>query len=203
MQAFTIENDKAVRAILTATAGEFRKRYNGTAYQGDYENTTTGETFGDRLQVPTTYTTKNGVRYLLVLNLLVERSTGGKLSARVSAWRMTSNGIMGTWVVTASDTTRKAKGDIPQGWLLNTSLTAQGFVERIGNSRVHFDIVRRLPNVLAGAKALLDADTIGNPVQVLHGYAPSNPLFGETYDTAESHLLPFGGIAGALTRLNK
>src|ERR1039458_1021978 len=139
MTTFTIEQDKAVRAQLHAIASEFRKRYNGTQYQGDWENTKTDEAFGDRLQVPTEYTSKEGIKYLLVLNLLVNRSAGGRLSARVSAWRMTSNGVLGSWPVKASDTTKKDTGR-----LHNTYLVPTGFIEKIGARKVHFDIVRRL-----------------------------------------------------------
>jgi hypothetical protein len=194
MSTFTIEQDKSVREHLRIIAAQFRKRYNGTQWQGDWEDTD-GETYGDRLQVPTEYMAKDGTKYLLVLNLLVARNAGGKLSARVSAWRMSPTGVVGSWPVRASATSKKG------GRLHNTYLAPTGFVERIGNSRVHFDIVRRLPNVFSDAKKLLDAGLIGGPVQETHGYAPSNPLYGQTYDTLESHLLPFGGISGATKKL--
>lgn len=197
MTTFTIDQDKSVRAQLHSIASDLRKRYNGTQYQGDFENTITDETFGDRLQVPTTYTAKDGTRYLLVLNLLVARNAGGALSARVSAWQMGTNGVMtGSWPVSRADTRKKG------GRLHNTYLTPAGFIERIGSKRVHFDIVRRLPNVLTDAKKLLDAGTIGRPVGLVKGYSPNHPLYGETYDTAESHLLAFGGYEAAGKKLS-
>lgn len=193
MQAFTIEQDKAVRAQLKTLAAQLRKRYHGTVWQGDFENATTEETFGDRLQVPTEYTTKNGEKFLLVLNLLVAQTSGGALSARVSAWRMTDMGIMGSWPVTKVSTSKKG------GRFYRTYLTPQGFIEKIGASKTHFDIVRRLPNVLTDAKKMLDAGTIGNPVQTIHTDRDGdNP-----YDTTESHLLVFGGYEGAGKRLTK
>jgi hypothetical protein len=197
MATFTIEQDKIVRAQLHALATEFRKRYQGTAYQGDYENTANDETFGDRLQVPTKYKAKTGERYLLVMNLLVARNRGGALSARVSAWSITTGDLLGTWPVTSSDTSKKG------GRLYHTYLTPNGFIEKIGSNKVHFDIVRRLPHVLNDAKTLLDAGITGRPVVTEHGYGPDHALYGETYDTTESHLLPFGGYDGGYALLSK
>ena len=187
MTTFTIEQDKTVRAQLHDIAGQFRKRYNGTAYQGDFIDTTTDETFGDRLQVGTQVTV-SGVRYLLVLNVLVSRQNGGKVSVRVSGWSTdgTSHSLAGTWVIRRTD-------------LTGVTLTHKGFQRRIGNTYAPVDMVQRIATYLTQAKLLLSDGFYGRPVVTIHTDRDGdNP-----YDTTESHLLPFGGLSGALTRLNK
>jgi len=186
MATFTIENDKAVRVHLAQLAKSIRAKFSATSYQGDFENTVTGETFGDRLQVGTTATI-NQVRYLLVLNVLVARNDGGKVSVRVSAW---SNGgasgqsLAGTWVIRRTD-------------LTGVRLTPKGFVRRIGNIDTPTDMAQRVTVYLNQARALLREEFYGRPVVTVHTDRDGdNP-----YSTLESHLLAFGGIDGALARL--
>ena len=206
MATFTIENDKAVRRHLAQLAMSIRAKFQATAYQGDFANTVTGETFGDRVQVGTQRTI-GGVRYLFVLNVQVDRKIGGRVSVCVSAWSLSGNTgkPVGTWPVRktaiGADKKNKASG---------LFLTGNGFIRRIGRTNtpttadgVATRIYPFMDQAVAVIKASQASDAVspGRPVQVLHGYAPSNPLYGETYDTAESHLLPFGGYVAAAQRL--
>ena len=185
MATFTIENDKSVRRHLAALATSIRAKFSATAYQGDFANTVTDETFGDRLQVGTTATI-NGVRYLLVLNVLVSRNSGGKVSVRVSAWSLSGNTGMpvGTWPIKRTE-------------LTGVRLTPNGFVRRIGHTDSPVDMVQRVTVYLNQARANLKADVIGRPVVTVR-----TDRNGENeYDTTESHLLPFGGYVAAAQRL--
>ena len=186
MASFTIQNDLAVRAHLSALAKAIRAKFAATAYQGDYENTVTGDTFGDRLQVGTQVTI-DGTRYLLVANVLVARQTGGQVSVRVSAWTLGSNGRpVGTWVVRRTA-------------LTGVTLTPNGFMRRIGNTRVPVDMVARIGSYFNAARTNLRTGYYGRPVvEVRTDRDGANP-----YDTTESHLLVFGGMAGAGARLTK
>ncbi len=193
MATFTIENDKAVRQHLATLAKAIRAKFSATAYQGDFENTVTGDTFGDRLQVGTTATI-NQVRYLLVANVLISRNDGGKVSIRVSAWSLSSawltggnagkTEILGTWVIRRTA-------------LTGVTLTDKGFRRRIGNTYSTVDMAQRVTVYLNQAKALLKDEFYGRPVVTVHtDREGDNP-----YDTTESHLLVFGGSANAGERL--
>lgn len=190
MQTFTIEQDKAVRAHLAALAKSLRAKFSATAYQGDFENTVTGDTFGDRLQVGTTATI-NGERYLLVLNVLIARDSGGKVSVRVSAWSLSgkTGNPVGTWVIRRTD-------------LTGMRLTAKGFVRRIGHTdvtRTADEMAQRFSTYLHQAKANLKSGQYSRPVvQVRTDRNGDN-----AYDTTESHLLVFGGYQAAAARLYK
>ncbi len=183
---FTIDQDKAVRAHLSALARAIRAKFATTAYQGDYQDTRTGETFGDRLQVGTVATVA-GVRYLLVLNVLVARNAGGRVSVRVSAWSLDSTGTpVGSWVIARTD-------------LTGVTLTARGFTRRLGGVSSDVDMSQRVATYLHQAKARLAQGHYGRPVVTVHTDSEGlNP-----YDTTESHLLVFGGMAGAGARLTK
>jgi hypothetical protein len=188
MQVIVIcENDKAVRQHLATLAKAIRAKFSATAYQGDFENTVTGETFGDRLQVGTTATI-NQVRYLLVANVLISRNDGGKVSIRVSAWSLSGNTgkPVGTWVIRRTA-------------LTGVTLTDKGFRRRIGNTYSPVDMAQRVTVYLNQAKALLKDEFYGRPVVTVH----TNREGDNPYDTTESHLLPFGGIDGVMARLNK
>lgn len=187
MTTFTIEADKAVRRHLSALAQGIRAKFQATAYQGDYVNTVTDETFGDRLQVGTQVTI-DGIRYLLVANVLVSRNDGGKVSVRVSAWSLSGNTgkPVGTWVIRRTA-------------LTGVTLTAQGFRRRIGNTYAPVDMVQRLTSFLNLAKTSLRTGYYGRPVvEVRTDRNGENP-----YLTTESHLLCFGGYQAAAARLAK
>ena len=187
MATFTIEQDKATRAHLATLARDMRTKFANTAYQGDYTDTVTGDTFGDRLQVGTTATV-DGIRYLLVANVLVSRKSGGKVSVRVSAWSLSGNTgeVAGTWVIRRTD-------------LTGVRLTPSGFVRRIGNRSASVDMAQRVATYLGQARALLNDGYYGRPVVTIHTDRDGdNP-----YDTIESHLLPFGGTEGVYKRLKK
>src|ERR1017187_9772070 len=62
MATFTIEQDKTVRVIMHETAKAISAKFT-TAYQGDYIDTVTDTTLGDRLQVGTVANIA-GIRYL-------------------------------------------------------------------------------------------------------------------------------------------
>jgi hypothetical protein len=206
MPTFTIEQDKAVRTHLAALAKSVRAKFSATAYQGDYENTVTGDTFGDRLQVGTQRTI-SGVRYLFVLNMQIDRNSGGKVAVCVTAWSLSGNTgqPVGTWPVRktyiGADKKRKSDG---------MYLTPNGFVRRIGRNdvlRTSDEMTKRIELFLNQAseriKASLTSNEVspGRPVQIEHGYGPDHPKYGETYDTGESHLLVFGGYHAAGARL--
>jgi hypothetical protein len=206
MQVIVIcENDKAVRQHLATLAKAMKAKFSTTAYQGDYVNEYTTETFGDRVQTGTQRTI-NGVRYLFVLNVGVDRNKGGKTWVRVSAWHLDEVGrVAGTWAVArtyiGADKKLKANGVFltGNGWHRhlagkNVATTADGVATRI------FPFMEQAVEVI---KASLSSDLVspGRPVQLVHGYSPSNPLYGETYETGESHLLVFGGYDGAGQRL--
>ena len=187
MSVFTIEADKTVRAHLATLARDIRRKFTATAYQGDYQDTRTGETFGDRLQVGTVATVA-GVRYLLVLNVLVSRNTGGQVSIRVSAWSLdgATGHPVGTWVIGRTD-------------LTGVTLTAKGFMRKLGKVSSEVDMSQRVATYLHQAKARLAQGHYGRPVVTVHTDSEGlNP-----YDTTESHLLVFGGMAGAGARLTK
>jgi len=185
MATFTIEQDKAVRAHLATLAKAIRAKFTAT-YQGDYVDTVTGDTFGDRLQVATVATVAS-VRYLLVANVLVARNSGGKVSIRVSAWSVgTSGELVGTWVIRRTD-------------LTGVTLTDQGFRRRIGNQYAPVDMVQRVATYLTQARALLADEFYGRPVVTIH----TDREGANAYDTTDSHLLPYGGTAGAMARLMK
>jgi len=187
MSVFTIEQDKTVRQHLATLARDIRTKFSATAYQGDYANTVTGDTFGDRLQVGTTATVA-GIRYLLVANVLVSRNTGGKVSLRVSAWSLSDNTgeLSGSWVIRRTD-------------LTGVTLTAHGFRRRIGNQYAPVDMSQRVATYLGQARALLNDGFYGRPVVTIHTDRDGdNP-----YDTTESHLLPFGGTDGTIKRLTR
>ena len=186
MATFTIEADKAVRAHLATLAKSIRTKFTATAYQGDYVDTRTDTTMGDRLQVGTTATVA-GVRYLLVANVLVARNAGGKVSIRVSAWSLNSNGVpTGTWCIKRTE-------------LTGVRLTPKGFVRRIGHIDTPVDMAQRVAVYLTMAKANIKAEKYGRPVvQVRTDRNGDN-----AYDTTESHLLVFGGYEAAGARLAK
>jgi quinolinate synthase len=183
MPTLTIEQDKSVRRQLAQLAKSVRAKFSATAYQGDFANTVTGETFGDRLQVGTTATV-NGTRYLLVLNLLIARNSGGKVSVRVSAWSLSGNTAVGTWPIKRTE-------------LTGVRLTPNGFVRRIGRVDSPVDMTARITTYLAQARANIKAEYYGKPVVTEHtDRNGDNP-----YDTTESHLLVFGGYHAAGARL--
>ena len=187
MATFTIEQDLAVRSHLATLARAIRGKFTATAYQGDYENTVTGETFGDRLQVGTQVTIE-GIRYLLVVNVLVSRNDGGKVSVRVSAWSLSGNTgkPVGTWVIRRTA-------------LQGVTLTHKGFMRRIGNTYSEVDMVQRLTSFLNLARTSLRTGFYGRPVVVIHTDKDGdNP-----YSTLESHLLVFGGYESAALKLSK
>jgi len=176
----TIMQDLTIRQHLATLAKTLRAKYSNTAYQGDYVDTVTDTTLGDRLQVGTTYTDK-GERYLIVLNVLVSRKTGGKVSIRISTWRIDNETgeLVGHWTVRRTE-------------LKGVRLTTKGFT---GCD----DITARITPFMTTAKVLLKAGLEGNKVQVEHtDRNGDNP-----YDTGEQHLLAFGGYDGAYARLAK
>jgi hypothetical protein len=185
-----IEKDQAVRVHLSALAKAIRAKFQATSYQGDYVNTVTGETFGDRLQVGTQVTIE-GVRYLLVANVLVSRQTGGQVSVRVSAWSLSGNTgkPVGTWVIRRTA-------------LKGITLTYKGFIARVGNAQIAKtpeEMTQRIATYLNVAKISLRNGIYGRPVVEVHTDRDgSNP-----YDTTESHLLVFGGYQAARARLAK
>jgi hypothetical protein len=188
MATFTIQDDLTVRSHLATLAREIRAKFTATAYQGDYTNTVTGETFGDRLQVGTTATV-NGTRYLLVANVLVARQSGGKVSIRVSAWSLSGNTDKpsGSWVIARTA-------------LTGVTLTAsKGFTRRIGNTHSSVDMAQRVATYLTQARDLLKVNQYGRPVVTVHTDRDGD----NAYDTIESHLLVFGGYDGATARLYK
>ena len=182
----TITEDRTVRQHLATLAKALRTKYTSTTYQGEYVNTVTDTTYGDRLQVGTTATI-NGVRYLLVLNLLVARKSGGQVSVRVSAWYVSESGTLeGCWPVKRTD-------------LTGVTLTAKGFYRTIGKTSTRVDMSQRITSYFNGAKTNLKSEHYGRPVVTIH--TDSN---GENpYDTTESHLLPFGGSDAVMARLLK
>lgn len=187
MATFTIENDKAVRRHLSDLAKVIRAKFTSTAYQGDYVDTVTDETFGDRLQVGTQVTV-NGLRYLLVLNVLIARNDGGRVSVRVSAWSLSGNTgkPVGTWTIRRTD-------------LTGVRLTPKGFVRRIGHIDAPVDMAQRIGTYLLQAKTNLKAEHYGRPVVgVRTDRNGDNP-----YTTTESHLLAFGGVESATKRLTR
>lgn len=198
MATFTIEADKAVRVHLSELAKVIKRKFSATAYQGEWTDTITDTTLGDRLQVGTQRKI-GGARYLFVLTLLVSRNAGGQCQVRVSAWSMEGSALVGTWAV------GRTKLD-------GMTLTAKGFVRRVGNvhvARNNDEMTQRLESFLNLASETIKASlasnevSAGRPVQLLKGYSPSNPLYGETYDTSSEHLLVFGGYDGATARLTK
>ena len=175
----TITQDLTIRQHLATLAKSLRAKYSNTAYQGDYVDTVTDTTLGDRLQVGTTATI-NGTRYLIVLNVLIARKAGGQVSVRISTWKIDSTGeLVGHWTLRRTDLTR-------------VRLTAQGF---IGCD----DITARIAPFMVTTKTLLKVGLEGNKVQLVHtDRNGANP-----YDTGEQHLLAFGGYDGAYARLSK
>lgn len=181
----TYNQDKTVRSHLATLAKEIRAKFSATAYQGDFKNTVTDETFGDRLQVGT-QATINGIRYLLVANVLVARQKGGEVSLRVSAWSLSPNtGLpVGTWPV------KRTK-------LAGVKLTPNGFIRRLAGQNNQVDMVQRVATVLNQAKMNLKGDYFGRPV-----VAERTDRYGENpYDTTESHLLVFGGYENTARKL--
>jgi hypothetical protein len=185
-----IQKDQAVRVHLAELAKSIRTKFTATSYQGDFVNTVTGETFGDRLQVGT-QVTMEGVRYLLVVNVLVSRQTGGQVSVRVSAWSLSGNTgkPVGTWVIRRTA-------------LKGITLTHKGFIARVGNAQIAKtpeEMTQRITTYLNVAKVSLRNGIYGRPVVEVHTDRDGN----NPYDTKESHLLVFGGTTGAYARLTK
>jgi hypothetical protein len=148
-----------------------------------FQNVTTNETFGDRLQVGTPATV-NGVRYLLVLNVLVAREVGGRVSIRVGAWSLSQSGrLEGTWTIKRTD-------------LTGVTLTPKGFYRRIGNTQSPVDMSQRVATYLSRAKVNIKAEHYGRPIVQVRETTDCVP-----YDTIESHLLVFGGHDGTYARL--
>lgn len=191
-----VEIDLAIRLHLSKLAKDIRTKFSATAYQGDYENTVTGETFGDRLQVGTRRTI-GGTRYLFVLNFIIASTTGGKVSARVSTWNLSPvTGLpVGHWSVGRTE-------------LHGVTLTSKGFNRRLANTLTPVDMLMECEAFLnlAGARVkanLAGAISAGSEVQVRKGYSPSHELYGETYDSGVSHLLVFGGLDSVGALLSK
>jgi hypothetical protein len=181
----TVTQDLTIRQHLALVAKSLRARYANTVYQGDYVDTVTNNTVGDRLQVGTTYKAKTGERYLLVLNVLVARKVGGAVSVRVSAWRIGELGTMeGSWVVRRTD-------------LKGVRLTTKGFVRRLGGRDVAVAMPTLLSTFISEARTRLDAGKSGRQVVELHCDRNGQ----NWYDTSEEHLLAFGGYDKATERL--
>ncbi len=206
MATFTIEQDKSVRLHLADLRNAMARKFSNTTYQGQYVNTVTGKTFGDRVQTGTQRTIGDN-RYLFVLNVQVLRNTGGRVAVRVGAFSLDSGRMVGTWAVgrtaLGADKKRPSNG---------VFLTGAGFERRISGKRVPTTaqgIAERaypfMEQAIATIEASLKGDRVsaGRPVQLVHYYGPNHPLAGEPYDTDEEHLLPFGGIAQAKARLLK
>ena len=186
--ALTIDQDKAIRLHLAQLAKELRHKFTSTTYQGDYVDTVTSVTYGDRVQVGTQRTIKN-VRYLFILNIDIDKNAGGRVAFRVSTWSLDSaTGLpAGKWTI------RKT-------YLTGVTLTgSRGFARRIGNEYVNPEMVRRVETYLDMAGTALINGIDGMDVKDVHTRRDGT---GE-YSTYNDHLLPFGGVAGALTKLIK
>lgn len=168
----TVSQDLAVRQHLATLAKSLRKNF-AASYQGDYIDTVTGVTVGDRVQSGIIATVA-GVKYLLVLNVLVSRKTGGAVSVRVSSWTLNAKGrVEGTWVIARTEIKSNGK---------SVRITPNGIVGVT-------DLVPVVRAYFNGAKAKLRAREYGRPVVQIHtDKTGSNP-----YDTTDEHLLPFGG----------
>ena len=206
MATFTIQDDLTTRAHLADLAKVIKRKFVATAYQGQYVNEYTTKTFGDRVQVGTTRTI-GGALYLFVLNVQILRNSGGRVGIRVAAFSLNNDEVTGTWSVgrTAIGGDKKAKAN-------GVFLTGKGWHRHLSGKNVPTNVegiaTRIYPfmeQAVERIEASLKSDAVGpgRPVQLTHGYSPSNPLFGETYETDEEHLLVFGGIAGAYHKLTK
>jgi hypothetical protein len=186
MATFTIQDDLTVRSHLATLAKGLRTRFSHSTYQGEYVNTVTGDTFGDRVQSGTTRKI-GGITYLFVLNVLVARNAGGTVRVRISAWHLNELGhLVGSWpIVTKLD---------------RVTLTAnRGLVERVKGSYVHFDATRRIGNYLEDAVDVIKSGASGDPVKVEH-----TDKYGDNpYSTLESHLVPYGGADAVKALLYK
>jgi len=190
MTTFTIEQDKTVRVIMHDTAKAISAKFT-SAYQGDYIDTVTDTTLGDRLQVGAVANIA-GVRYLLTLTYLVSRNTGGRVAVRVATYRLDSMGrIAGNWTIAKTA-------------LAGTTLTSKGWQRRIGNTYSDRDMVQYTKTVFDQTRALIKLGQVGSTrVQLTKRYGPDHPQYGETYDTSAEHLNVWGGKSGATQRLMK
>lgn len=174
----SIASDLAIRSHLATLAKAIGTKFHGT-YQGDYVDTVTNATLGDRLQSGIQATIA-GVRYLFVLTFLVDATDKGKVSVRVSAWSLADNGtLVGTW-------------PIRRTYLIGVRITGKGIIPNssellIGHVAKYFD----------QAKSLVRNGQAGRPVVVVH----TDRNGDNAYSTSEDHLLPFGGTASATARL--
>jgi hypothetical protein len=160
-----------------------RSKFLAPMYQGDFHNLTTDETIRDRLQVGTT-STINGIRYLLVVNLLVAHQKNGQVSVRVSAWSTSENGAIEGCLTLA-------KTDLP-----GVYLTDKGFVRRLSGRDNASDMTQRITSYLSKAKKQLEDQQFGCPIVQVR-----ETKDGVTYDATRSHLRVFGGHDGAYARL--
>jgi len=168
----TVSQDLAVRQHLATLAKSLRKNF-AASYQGDYIDTVTGVTVGDRVQSGIIATVA-GVKYLLVLNVLVSRKTGGAVSVRVSSWTLNAKGrVEGTWVIARTEIKSNGK---------SVRITPNGIVGVT-------DLVPVVRAYFNGAKAKLRAKEYGRPVVQIH----TDKTGSSPYDTTDEHLLPFGG----------
>ena len=181
------ETDQTVRQHLATLAKELRHKFTNTAYQGDYVDTITGDTYGDRLQVGTQRTVK-GTRYLFVLNVDVDKQAGGQVSTRVTTWTLDAS----TGLPVGHHTIKKTP-------MSGVKLTATGFNERVSRIYVPVNMSQRIDGQLNLAEKLLGAGFAGREVKDVHTDRNGENPYG-TYD---AHLLPFGGVAGAGARLSK
>ena len=187
MTTFTIQNDHAVRAHLSGLAKEIRAKFPNTVHQGDYVDTITNKTYGDRLQVGTQRTIQS-IRYLFVANIDIDRNSGGQVSVRVTTWAIDAS----TGLPVGHHTIRKTP-------MSGVKLTQHGFRERIGNTYQSPDIARRIAGQINLAETLLGSGFAGRTVKDTHTRQDGSDLY-TTYDT---HLLAFGGVVGAGARLIK
>ena len=192
--------DKSVREHLADLARIVRKRYHASTYQGQFENVLTGETFGDRLQVGATVTS-DGIRTFLIANLLVSRGENGACYVRVSSWQLEGKRtLVAQWVALGIS----AKGRKVMKVALDVKLTPSGFVERQGSKYVPVSLDKvsgMISGYLTLARKSVERGENGTPLQIMKGYSPSNPNYGKTYSTAESHLVPFGGESAVMKAL--
>ena len=168
----TVSQDLTIRQHLAMLAKSLRTKFTAS-YQGDYVDTVTGVTVGDRVQAGMV-TTVSGVKYLLVLNVLVSRKTGGAVSVRISSWSLNSKGkVEGTWVIARTEIKNNGK---------SVRITPNGIVGVT-------DLVPVVCAFFNGARANLKVGAYGRPVVQVH----TNKHGTNPYDTTSDHLLPFGG----------
>jgi hypothetical protein len=168
---------------LHDVAVSLRTKFSATTYQGDFQNVTINETFGNCLQVGTTVMI-SGIRYLLVASVQIVHVLNGAVSVRVSAWYISETG--------------RLEGRLPirRIEMAHVHLTPKGFITRLDGRDNATDMTLRITAFLNAAKGNLKVGDSGPSVVQEHATKT-----GELYDTTESHLLVFGGYDGAYARL--